>query len=97
MDVSLEAIEDGFDWVGKYCPGVGSITGALRLGVGAVVEVVSVFAIAVFLALDACGVAGPEWNPLDGIVFGYKHILIGASELVPGLKWVLEDYFEVVT
>lgn len=92
---SLERIEDGFDWVGKYCLGLGSVTGAFRMGVGVVAAVVSVVAGLVFPGMDACGFSIPEWNPIEGFVFGYKHVAIGASELIPGLKWILEDFFEV--
>ena len=93
MDVNVQAIESGFDWVGKYCVGVGSFSGALRIGVGVVSEVVSVIAAAVMLGMEACGLSSPDLNPLEILVFGYKHIYIGLTELVPGLKWVIEDYF----
>lgn len=95
MEVSVRSVEGGFDWVGKYCVGVGSVTGALRICVGVVVEMVSVIAIAVILGMEACKLPLPQWDVFDGVVFGYKHIVIGLIEFVPGLKWVLEDYFKI--
>lgn len=95
MEGHLAKVESGFDWVGKYCLGLGSITGAFRLGVGAVAAAVSVVALAVFVGLEACGFPFPKWNPFDGFTFGCKHVTIGVSELIPGMKWILEDYFAV--
>lgn len=91
----LQKIENGFDYVGKYVPIIGTATGSLRLVVALVTEVVATLVWVCFLAIKALS------NNLDKVFrdnhdkvfqvqcWAGRHIVIGGSELIPFLKWGL--------